>query len=459
MRKFLLEIEGLLKVSGEIQWYGDIPVIPSFPEPKPPVNQVLDWNKQLDETGIIELEAGKTYYFSDYKTHKLTKNIRVFCKDKANPANLYFGSENYSEWGKPEKTQDRFLFWSERMEHNISIENVNIFNASKVNEVQPFILTIFGNSSFKDQKGIYSLNNVSTNCEVGLLYSGQQNPDQVIMMENVRFNGIMLEELKANNGGGLVSIKKDCEFTQVDPISHFNFQMTLVSNTKINSEVSFDRIDNQFNSWGNSCNIVYLNGFTFYLPKTEEIGHTHSIRPIPNEGEKIRLTWTGSLLRSNQYELQAGDQLDINGIVFTIEIKDRVPSGGFESSGYALEYKLDKPFSAESGYEIEATVIKSQALAIIGKTQVGYMIFKYNKHFQTNINVDHGLEYMLASNPFGVLCYNHEEITVDWSNCKFRGYYRQSKSGVGLSNYYKVENCEGLGNEFKPPSVFYTQTE
>lgn len=31
MKKSLVEIEGLLKVSGKIQWYGDMPIIPPYP--------------------------------------------------------------------------------------------------------------------------------------------------------------------------------------------------------------------------------------------------------------------------------------------------------------------------------------------------------------------------------------------------------------------------------------------
>lgn len=437
-------------------WEMEPPIIPPVePDPDEPI--ILDWNNIL-LAGEVELYAGRTYTIPTYKTHCPTQDIRVFCQDENNPPSLYFGSETYSEWDEGPK-QDRYLFWSKKMQHRITLKNVNIYSASKVEEIQPFILTIFGNSPEPNQEGSYQLINVKTNCESGFLYSGQQEPNQVIKCKKVDFTGIMFEELKANNGGGLLSIKEDCKMTQIDPITHFHCGLTLLNNTAFQSEVSFNRIDSQFNSWGNSCNILFVNGFTFYLPKTTEKGNTHSIRPILHEGERIRLTWTGSLLRSNKYELQAGDQLDINGMLFTLEVKDRIPGTIFESSGYALEYKLDKPFSHESGYEIEATVIKSQALSMIGQNHKGYMIFKYNKHFQTNINVDHGLDYMLASNPFGVLCYNHQEITIDWKNTEFKGYYRQSYSHVGLSNYYKVENCIGLGNEFNPPTVFYTPTE
>lgn len=428
-----------------------VPDIPTTPGPEDPI--ILDWNAALLE-GSVELQAGKSYLVPTYLTHNPTNDIHVFCKDKNDPPSLYFGSETYSEWDDGPK-QDRFLFWSERMQHRITLENINVYSASKVKEVQPFILTIFGNSPAQNQEGAYQLINVKTNCESGFLYSGQQEPNQVIECREVDFEGIMFEELKANNGGGLLSIKNNCKLVQVDPITYFKCGLTLLNQTNVESEVSFNRIDNQFNSWGNSCNIIYLAGMTFYLPKTTEKGNTHSIRPIPNEGERIRLTWTGTLMRSNKYELQAGDQLDINGMLFTIEVKDRVPGTTFESSGYSLEYKLDKPFSYESGYEIEVTVVKSQALSIIGQTQKGYMIFKYNKHFQTNINIDHGLEYMLASNPFGVLCYNHQEITIDWQDSYFKGYYRQSNSNVGLSNYYNIEDCTGLGNEFKPPTKYH----
>lgn len=57
---------------------------------------------------------------------------------------------------------------------------------------------------------------------------------------------------------------------------------------------------------------------------------------------------------------------------------------------------------------------------------------------------------MLASNPFGVLSYNHEEISIWARNTEHNGFYRQSRSGVGKSKGYTLINCKGFEDEFVP---------
>lgn len=66
---------------------------------------------------------------------------------------------------------------------------------------------------------------------------------------------------------------------------------------------------------------------------------------------------------------------------------------------------------------------------------------------------------MLASNPFGVLSYNHKEISIWAKNTKHNGFYRQSKSGVGQTNGYTLINCSGFSNEFNPDTEVKSEGE
>ena len=417
------------------------PIEPPVVTPWPPIDNKpieLDWMDIVSKV-TYTLKEGN-YHVSNWT--KSDKDLELFGEGEVN---VYFGDENYSEWdGKG--YQERFLFDVNRPNAKVLIDGVNIYSASTVQEVQPFFMTVFTGSAIGQD---LTLKNLKTNMEIGLLYSASQEVTQNVKAENVDFTGIIWQELKANNGGGLKSTMRNCELNQVDPITHFKTLMSVDSNSKVTSHVSFNRIDNQFNSWGNSCNILFIDGMTFYLPKTDEKGYTHSIRPIPNVGDVINLTSTGQFLRTTENSLQVGDIIDIEGLQYTIQVKDRPPGETFANSGYGIDLNVGQiPF--KQGKQLTATVVKSNGLNLIGKSFLGYMIFKYNKHFQTNLQVDHGLDYMLSSNPFGVLSYNHKEITADWENVKHNGYYRQTSSGVGYSNGYRLVNCEGFGDEFNP---------
>ena len=157
--------------------------------------------------------------------------------------------------------------------------------------------------------------------------------------------------------------------------------------------------------------------------------------------------------------LQAGDRLKIDGQEYTVKITDRVVGVAFASeyryrdqdSYYSQEFKLDRPLppSLPMVFEVEVIFSKGEKL-LDGVPRDGYIIFKYNKNWQTNVDVDHGLDYMLASNPFGVLSYNHKEISIWDKDTKHKGFYRQSKSGVGQTKGYTLINCTGFANEFNP---------
>lgn len=426
-------------------WEMEPPIIE--PKPKPPVISPptdvlipLDWNNVISK-GQTHLPDG------NYIVDKWSASNKDVILSGSGNVNVYFGSEDYSRWDSNVK-QERFLFTTSE-NSKIWVKGVNLYCNAKVEEVQPFFMTIF---YWRGRNQNLVLEDVKTNMELGFLYSASQEVTQIIEARRVKFKGIMWQELKAPAGGGLKSIMRDCELDMVDPVTHFPAELTLTNPNQFRSSVKFARIENDFIENGNSANILFVSGMTFYLPKSSEMGYEKTIRPIPTVGQTINLTWTGKFLRTNQYELQVGDILNIGGVDRKIMIKDRVVGVAFEASSYSIEFKLDIDLEAAPG-TVTATVVASGGLALIGRATPGYMIFKYNKHFQTNVDVDHGLEYMLKSNPFGVLSYNHQEITVDWENVRHNGYYRQTNSGVGYSNGYRVINCTGLQDEFNPPRL------
>jgi hypothetical protein len=453
---FILDLSGIEskidKLSKEVAELKEI--IISKPQPIPPqtgdeiVLTEKEWKEKI-ETGLIELQDGITYKIPNYTRANITKDLTITCKGKSK---IIFGRDFYNQWSQ--NSEDKVIFSLGRWNNKIRIENVDLDTGKLVNEVQPFYRTLFQNTHEKNQTGTIELINSNTTLQLGLLYSGSQNEFLTVITENVNFEGIIWQELKANNGGGLLSIMTDCNLTQVEPPTYFKSKIKLLDSNTLESYIAFRSIENQFIEFGNSCNIVFLDGKTFYLPKSNELGNTKTIRTIPKTDDVIQVEWTQPIrgtryLSSNKFELQAGDEFQFNGEKYRILVKDRTVHPRFVNEGYPIDYALDKPLPTDSGM-INIKITKSTGNQIIGKEFDGYLIFKYNRNFQTNVNVDHGLNYMLASNPFGVLSYNHKEITAKWTRVNHKGYYRQSSSAVGHSHGYTLIDCTDFGDEFKP---------
>lgn len=460
-----------------------------------------DWEKVIQHTqktdiSIIKLQKGKKYRIKEYKTQKLTKDLYILSEGDSE---LCFGIDNYNQW-HPDPTihQDRYVFDLGKWNSKVGIINVDLKSAITINEVQPFYRGIFKNSPEKGQNGFIALINSDTNMEFGLIYSGGQDEDLTLIQKNVKFHGLIWQELKANNGGGIYLIMDNCLLEQWDPPTFYQKQIIFSKNKATLFEGSFNKIENIFQGMGNSSNIIFCEGMTFLLPpktfienyhnrfnndsiKGTNYDNAHYIHTIPLKGEKFFLSRSynvdGTIIpdmirnvinweRLNQTPipntirtLQAGDRIKIQGIEYLIEVKDRVNGVSFNSeyrfndqdSYYSEEFKLDKPLPAALPMVLEVEIIHSQAEKLLnGKSHEGYLIFKYNKNWQTNVAIDHGLDYMLASNPFGVLSYNHEEISIWARKTVHKGFYRQSKSGVGQSKGYTLIECQGFNDQFNP---------
>ncbi|MBN3518713.1 hypothetical protein JYB62_01760 [Algoriphagus lutimaris] len=460
-----------------------------------------DWTKaiqhtQESEVSIIKLQKGKKYRVKEYKTQDLIKNLFIVSEGNSE---ICFGIDNYDQWNpNPSIDQDRYVFNLGKWNARVGVLNVDLKSATTISEVQPFYRGIFKNSPFENQSGLIALINSNTDMEFGLLYSGGQEEDLILIQKNVNFEGIIWQELKANNGGGLKVIMENCNLKQVDPPTYYKKQLKFSKNSVMVNDGSFNQIENSFQGMGNSSNIVFVEGMTFLLPPSTFIRNYHNryngdniestnrdishyIHPIPTVGEKFLMSRSYDVYGVSIPEmlrnvinweklgldpipnvvrsLQVGDRLRIDGQEYLIKITDRIPGVAFNSeyrfngqdSYYAQEFKLDKDLPEDMPMVVEVEVLESKGEQLLdGNLHEGYIIFKYNKNWQTNMDVNHGLDYMLASNPFGVLSYNHKEISLWAKNTVHQGYYRQSKSGKGNSKGYTLINCSGFGDQFNP---------
>lgn len=460
-----------------------------------------DWEKAVQHTqnsdvSIILLQTGKKYHIKEYLRQKIKKDLFIVSKGNSE---LVFGIDYFNQWnGSKGEKQDKFIFDLGEWNSRIGIINVDINCAKMVDEVQPFYRCLFTNSVSSSQSGIVALINSTTNLEFGLLYSGGLDTPLTVIQKNVKFKGIIWQELKANNGGGLALIMDSCELIQVDPPAYFKKSLSFSANEVKLGSGSFYQIESLFQGFGNSCNIVFVEGMTFILPPKTFIQNYHNrfngdtlletnkdsahyIHSIPRVGDRFLMSRSyqenmetiPDMLRNvinweklgippeknTVRAMQAGDRLKIDGQEYTIKITDRVVGVMFakeyryrdQDSYYSQEFKLDRPLPASLPMVFEVEVLASKGEKLLdGAPREGFIIFKYNKNWQTNVDVDHGLDYMLSSNPFGVLSYNHKEISIWANNTRHNGFYRQSKSGVGQSKGYTLINCSGFANEFNP---------
>lgn len=460
-----------------------------------------DWEKAVQHTqnsdvSIIRLQKGKKYRIQEYKTQKLKKDLFIVSQGDSE---LCFGIDNYDQWQNiPSVKQDRYVFDLDQWNSKVGIINVDVKSSKTISEVQPFYRGLFKNSPTQNQTGFIALINSDTDMEFGLIYSGGQEEALTLVQKNVNFKGIIWQELKANNGGGLTLIMDNCSLEQWDPPTYYQKELIFSKNAVTLMEGSFNQIENIFQGMGNSCNIIFCDGMTFILPpytfirnyhnrfnndtiEKTNYSSSHYIHTIPIRGEKFLVSrsyspdgviipemirnvinWEKTDLQpvpNTIRSMQAGDQLKIHGEIYTIKVKDRINGVAFcseykyngQDSYYSEEFKLDRPLPDDLPMVLEVEMIESKAERLLdGKQHSGYIIFKYNKHWQTNVDVDHGIEYMTASNPFGVLSYNHEEISIWAKDTKHNGFYRQSRSGVGESHGYTLINCNGFDNQFKP---------
>lgn len=467
-----------------------------------------DWEKAIQHTqnsdiSIILLQDGKKYRVKEYVRQKLKKDLFIIAK---NSAELVFGVDYYNQWDSDNSIkQDKYLFDLGLWNSSVAFLNVDLTSAVTVEEAQPFYRCLFLNSFDEGQIGNIAVVNSRTNFEFGLIYSGGDAEPLTIIQKDIHFKGVIWQEIKAKNGGGIQVIMDNCTLEQVDPPVYFKSKLRFSPFQVELAEGSFNKVETIFQGFGNSSNIVFLQGMTFLLPpktffknyhnrynqdsiQKANFDSYHLIHQIPRQGEEFLVSRSyrpnGEIIpdmlrnvinweklglspqKNRVREIQVGDRLLIEGQAYEIQVKDRVVGTDFaaeyrfndENSYYSSEFKLDRSLPTSLGNLVQVKVLESKGEKLLdGAFREGFIIFKYNKHWQTNLEIDHGLDYMLASNPFGVLSYNHEEISI-WANqTKHQGFYRQSASGKGVSKGYTLINCSGFEDQFAPKSPVASQ--
>ncbi|WP_373399688.1 hypothetical protein V8V91_08525 [Algoriphagus halophilus] len=375
---------------------------PSLPKPTPTPEPVetIDWND-----GTIILESGKTYYWKEKPIHPVTKDIMVKTTGPE-PATIMFGTPNYSQWADGESPiHPRFQFDLGDWKCNVSFQNIHLRNAALVDEAQPFHRALFKNNPTENQSGFIALINCTTDMQLGLFYSGQQEIQQVIYFEKVQFKGFMWTEIKANFGGGILLYGIDSVLQQTKPSTHFSASFSFSQNEVFSSK-PFTFIDTIFDGWGNSSNIIYCEGMVFQLRPGLGV-NSSVIARIPKVGDKFSMTFNGEFLSSNEVQLQAGDLIELLGKEQEIIARDRMVNPAYQNGNYPQDYKIPDISGLVPGENYLIKVIHSRADRLVGSGRYeGYMIFKYDKHFWTGTNTDLGLDYILQSNPYGVLSYH-----------------------------------------------------
>lgn len=196
-------------------------------------------------------------------------------------------------------------------------------------------------------------------------------------------------------------------------------------------------------------------------------------------------------------ELQPGDQFKIVGYgdeIWTVTQNNRgdFPNwvdeitfwNGNDTNYSQLPYNftvhtLDKALPTNLPPTFELTMIRSCAEELIdGTVRDSVAIDKSNIGAPININTKLGDPGVLASNPFGHVSYNHQEITMWAKNFDHNGYYRQSNNQWPLtftikdpdtgndikvgplrkySKGYTMINCDGFVGQFAPQAQFATR--
>ena len=163
-------------------------------------------------------------------------------------------------------------------------------------------------------------------------------------------------------------------------------------------------------------------------------------------------------------ELQPGDILNINGIEYKIEVKERGNNWHIENewrqvSKQEAQYiysvlTLDKNLP-EGLDSFKAEVIFSSAEYLLdGQYREAIIVSKGNSQIDLREESKYqDDQVMKRQNAPYHLSYNHggeKGISIWAENANHFGFYRQSGNGGGISLGYNMINCKGFENEFRP---------
>ncbi len=138
-------------------------------------------------------------------------------------------------------------------------------------------------------------------------------------------------------------------------------------------------------------------------------------------------------------QFQAGDQFRIVGrgdTLYTVQDNDRGPYWSFPhefcegAEGYTYtRHRLDQPLPPDLplAFEIEMVTSTSEYL-LDGMIRPAWLVYKANYNWPSTLETRFGDPTVLLTDPFGVLSYNHKQISIWARNVQHNGAYRESSN-------------------------------
>jgi hypothetical protein len=418
----------------------------------------------------LELQSSKTYVIPEFIKIDLNHDLYLFSKDGAN---LKIGVEDYFPWAEQKtKKQDGFLFDIGGNSVNIGFYKVNFLPPHRrVKAAQVFYSSLFKSFPNKDQQTKVAVINMDTTLEVdpldsrlnqigfgyGFMYSSDLG--NYVIGKNIKHRGPGFMDFKANFGGGLYAVFENIstDFKHEEKFASPRIQVrgylkdnvfTITSGHTIYQIYTYDFGE------GNVSHLLHLGRFTFVIDGKPAVinASQFQVRPFA-KGKQQLLVRDQQSVYAKSCELHAGDQLALDGKVYTVVEKTRTYVTEWREGGdgvkYAMCLKLDKPLPVNSGI-LEFEVNSVGESLNNGQEVDAFLIYKGNYEFRTYTNTKFGDREVLSSDPVGHLSYNHREITFWAKKFKHNGFYRQSLSRNGASNGYTLIDCEGFEGQFAP---------
>ncbi len=496
IRSIKLEVEGLFKLEGKIEWFGEssppvvvpeppvvvvpeppVVVVPEPPVVTPPVqvgvqNITQDWLDALQDETVTAFRLGEGTYKVEHITRvPRTKDLKIVAP--ANRATVLFGPENYDKWNAKVPQSEYLIHLSGKPQ--ILIDNVNICQPKQLKTAEPWRPAIFSSDPL-DINGGWTA--VVRNCDtvvmgrhggfgLGYIYGGL-NENHLAAM-NFNHVGSLFVDAKAGLGGNPNTVlcltledvvadgSNEEEFgsykVKADALIYNN-----VYEIKSPEAYTWQMRNQLFNTsdrgaQGNYAHIIHVGRFTFMLDPDQVIDDKR-IRLRPNAHGSTFIRVIGGKVYTIGKESHAGDIFVLNGVVHSAKSKHRdvhpiwTNNNNWRYSDITYTPYLVPDIPIEDG---EYTVEWSTSFNLEGKIQPTWMLYKespYKFHSYPNTLFEDPL--IMSGGVIGQHCYNHANTSIRAVRVKQRGYYRQSGNG-GKCLYYHIEDCEGFKNEFNPP--------
>lgn len=473
-RKISLSIEGIGSFEGI--WTPVESPIPPIVEPEPPIEppviepeppivdpptddfiQFTDEYFKGIESGIMELEKGKTYRVDYIKAMDVENGLII----EGNGANLLIGIENYNSLSK---TQDGHLFTLKG--GNIVFRNVNFCHPKQKLTSSTFYPSIFKAAQGDNFKWTVLVENCNTTAlgrnggfGIGFLYGGlEENHIGLInfkhagpgfidpknpYVDSVLYVTLQDVETDFENESEWGQSKVKCRGYVKDGI--FTITSDNVDTSYFLDNYQF--VDSMYNK--NETFIAHADRFVFLLEGKNSILNEKQFKlRDSNPIEVDVISENGKVYFPAFYEPHAG-MMTSQGMVLT---KDRTEGdkwvdwveGGRKDLVSMLVTTLENPLpNGKHRIKILSDLIELPE-------QEFWVVAKQNFLFPTSLNTKFGDYQVLNTNQIGHLWYGHSNVSIWAKDTNLRGYFRQSGNGKGKCLGVNLVNCTGFDDQFGP---------